>query len=354
MSSNLFGERFLGYRQPAWHHLGQVFEEPITASEAVKMANLDYQVIKAPMTITVPTVFGKTSVPIEDQIALVREPVADDPEPRVFGYASPNYGVLQNTDIAEILDALVNEWPVETAGALGHGETTFMSLDVGMASVGGEEVHQYFLATDTKDGKTAFRMAFTPIRVVCMNTLVVGLAQASVLQKMQHIADIRNQVEYRLELMAKLQKAQKYVMGTFDVMAAAVLSPRQITETMKAAYPFPARPGKATLLDTFDDDDIEAMDLGVLYGEATEAQKQWVYYCDRATNYRLGAKERLDKLNDGNPSLANTAWYVYNSVVEAEDFRDGPEGLFASSLWGARSRTKKKAYKKSYEYALKA
>ena len=31
MAHNLFGERFLGHREPAWHGLGKTFEDPITA-----------------------------------------------------------------------------------------------------------------------------------------------------------------------------------------------------------------------------------------------------------------------------------------------------------------------------------
>ena len=47
MPASIFGERFVGFRQPAWHGLGTVFEDRITVSEAVSRANLGFEIHKA-------------------------------------------------------------------------------------------------------------------------------------------------------------------------------------------------------------------------------------------------------------------------------------------------------------------
>lgn len=39
MTANLFGERFLGNREPAWHGLGMVFTESLTAVEAIRLSS---------------------------------------------------------------------------------------------------------------------------------------------------------------------------------------------------------------------------------------------------------------------------------------------------------------------------
>ena len=46
MPASIFGERFVGFRQPAWHGLGTVFEDRITVSEAVSRANLGFEIHK--------------------------------------------------------------------------------------------------------------------------------------------------------------------------------------------------------------------------------------------------------------------------------------------------------------------
>ena len=38
MAHNLFGERFVSVRVPAWHKLGRVLEEPVSATQAWNLA----------------------------------------------------------------------------------------------------------------------------------------------------------------------------------------------------------------------------------------------------------------------------------------------------------------------------
>jgi hypothetical protein len=57
----------------------------------------------------------------------------------------------------------------------------------------------------------------------------------------------------------------------------------------------------------------------------------------------------MAKFNDEQPEVAETGWAVYNAIVENEDFRDGPESLFKSALWGTRARTKNRAFEMAYK-----
>jgi phage/plasmid-like protein (TIGR03299 family) len=353
MSANLFGERYIG-RQPAWHHLGTVFSEPLLASEAIKEAGCDYEVFKSPMFVQLPTAFGEVMEQVPDKIALLRTPTDDDPQTRLFGTASPDYGLIQNTELGELLDLLVEEWPVETVGALGYGETIFLTLKApvpyNVGDLESEELDLYFLITDTKTGKSAMKVAFTPIRVVCQNTLVAGLGSARVLSKIPHIDSVKEDLEWRVELLARLAKMKAATLDRFTAMADAVLTSRSINTIINAAYPMPTKPAKVELLDGMVAEEQELIS-DEMYGELTSAQQQWIYYCERANARRQEAIDRLDKFNDEQVPVANTAWAVYNSVVENEDFRDGPETLFQSALWGTRARTKHRAFEMAYKAA---
>jgi len=342
MAHNLFDGRLAISKSPAWHKLGVVFDQPLTASEAAREARLTFQVAKMKIAATEDTPFGANIVPIDGHYALLRQPVDDDPQHRFFGLVGEDYGVVQNEEIADALDILVPDWPVESAGALGYGETIFFSLDAGSSVVAGEDVHNYFFITDTRDGKTAMRFGFTPVRVVCQNTLVSGLKSASILQSMVHVGDTKKLLEQRTTLLALLAKTQANTIESFNRMAKSVLSVDDIQAVIQEAYPEPERPSKASMLDEFDESDNEL--LAALYSELSSAQERWLYAVNRAKQLQNQALNLLLQIDDEYPSIANTGWAVFNSVVQNEDYRDGGASMYASALFGPRARAKIRAY----------
>ena len=353
MSSNLFGDRYIG-REPAWHHLGTTFEGDKLASEAIVEAGCDYEVVKSPLFVQLPTAFGNVMEPVDDKVALLRLPTPDDDKVRLFGTASPNYGLIQNRELGELLDLLVDEWPVETVGALGEGETVFITLKApqpyNVLDLEDEQLDLFFLVTDTKTGKSALKVAFTPIRVVCQNTLIAGLGSARVLSQIPHIESIKTDLTWKVELLARLSKLQAATLDRFTAMAEAVLSSRSVTSVINASYPMPTKPAKVALLDGMVAEEQELLS-GEIYDELTSTQQQWIYYCERAKARRGEAVARLEKFNDEHTKVAGTAWAAYNAVVENEDFRDGPESLFQSAIFGARARTKNRAFETAYRIA---
>jgi hypothetical protein len=46
MPASIFGSRFTGRREPAWHGLGTVFEDAPLASEAIVRSGMDYVVVE--------------------------------------------------------------------------------------------------------------------------------------------------------------------------------------------------------------------------------------------------------------------------------------------------------------------
>jgi hypothetical protein len=273
----------------------------------------------------------------------MRDPTPDDNQYRYFGLASETYGIVQNRDVAVIIDQLTGEWPVETIGALGHGETMFIALDAGETQVKGEALHQYFLVTDTKDGGTTMKIAFTPVRVVCQNTLVSGLNQATVSAALQHKATIGNDLAVRVDLMQKLQAARATTLQIFEKLACTALNAGELEFILSEAYPMPKTPAKMALIEDIEEKDIAV--LGALYDEVTKAQALFQYYCGRATAMRSAAEELFVKIGDANKDVENTAWAAYNAVVESADFREGADSVPASALFGPRAMEKRRAFK---------
>lgn len=161
---------FASAKQKAWHGLGQVVEEKMTTKEALELANLDYVVEKVPNYVH----NGKKFMP-NGSFSTRR---ADTKE--IFGNTlGSGYTVLQNTEAFEFFDHIVGESEsiIETAGALGKGERVFITAKmpdfIEVAKV--DRVENYLMVMNDHAGRASITVMFTPVRVVCNNTLNLAL-----------------------------------------------------------------------------------------------------------------------------------------------------------------------------------
>jgi len=340
MPASIFGSRFAGHREPAWHGLGTVFEDAITVSDAISLAGMDYEVVKVPI---IAQAFGQQVD--SGKVQLVREPTSDDPTPRHFGIVGPNYSVIQNRDLGKMLDPLSKKWPTETVGALGNGESVFFTLDAGEGEVAGESIKKYFLVTDAKDGGETLRIAYTPVRVVCQNTLILGLSAASSMIALRHYEDLPEDLEFHLSLIERMQIMEDQVQVQLEFLATKNVVMEQVEEILTKTYPMPSRPARIEILG-----DSQSLDgLGVsmtssLLQRYQTAKDVYERSIERTQALREGATELYDKMNDEYPNVAQTGWAIYNAIVETEDYRRGGNAK-VSSLFGARAATKARAFK---------
>ena len=341
MAANIFGERFLGRDHPAWHDIGNVFHGPKTASQAAKEAGLLYNVRSVPVTGNVETPFGLLPVEYPNRFIIMRDPTPDDDQYRPFGLVGGDYQFIQNEELAVRLDPIAERWPIETAGALGDGETVFLTFSVGELEIAEEQYKGFFVFTDTKDGKHKAKMMFTPVRVVCQNTLVMAERQAAVSVDLTHNASFDNMVDWQLKLVSRMQTAQALSTEALTKLSRYALAATQVDDILEKTYPAPKRPAKSVLLDELESEDMDDEVIAALYNDASRANKVWEYYVERATKFRDGAKELFVKFNDEQPKLAGTAYALFQSVVECADYRNGDdETIPASTLWGVRAKEK--------------
>lgn len=346
MAAGIWGDRVMSREKPMWHELGTVFSKKLKAVTAVKKSGCDYKVTLQPLGVDM----GGFMIPAPGMAAIMREPTPDDDQYRIFGTVAEDYGLIDNLWLAEQLDKLTGEWPVETIGALHHGKTFFMSLNAGSAAVAGEEITQYFVVSDTKDGRNSLQIAFTPVRVVCQNTLTAGLKQATISGAIAHRKTIHSEVELKTDLFAQMQQAQHRVLESFEAMAGIILEDGDVAEIFEATYPYPRKPKNVKVLDTLRELD-NAEEYQELIDKYTSVDAAWQAEFERMDNFRNGAWEVLDRMNQENGKLANSVWYAYNALVEVEDYRKGPEATTpASILFGSRARTKRRAWAAAMEY----
>lgn len=178
-------------REAAWHGLGTVLQNAPNTREAIRLAGLDWQVNLAPVfagpSVQAPNddrkplhVRGEDLITCHDARAMVRSihlpngDVRDD----VLGIVGDRYTPLQNTDAFRWFDPLVadGDCSLEAAGSVKEGRNVWIlaKINTKPLQVGRnpqDVAAAYLLLSNSHDGTRAVTVAFTPIRVVCWNTL---------------------------------------------------------------------------------------------------------------------------------------------------------------------------------------
>ena len=98
---------------------------------------------------------------------------------KTYGTVSSSYRLITPRDFCAAWDIAGANWPIETIGALGAGDTMFLLSKLGAREVNGDEILEYVLGINYMDGKHANVLRVTPIRVVCQNTLNAALRDTS-------------------------------------------------------------------------------------------------------------------------------------------------------------------------------
>ncbi len=187
--------------QTPWHGLGRKIPDgkKLSVREAIVAAKLDWQVELRRLFIE-----GLEEVQsgILDQYAVCR--TSDN---AFLGIVGPGYVPLQNEDALQwfqpFLDA--GEATLETAGSLKGGRHVWALAKIrdGNMTVGKRDsVAHYILLSNAHDGSVTVRVGFTPIRVVCNNTLSLAHdSKASKLLRVKHTFNLHDNLKLVREIM---------------------------------------------------------------------------------------------------------------------------------------------------------
>lgn len=153
-----------------WHGLGKILNSPPSVADAIEAAGLDWTVELFDLYARMPVGDRWRAIPVEHK-AVRRMDTGD-----VLGVVGKTYIPLQNTEAFDIFEPLVADGSItlETAGSLKNGRRVWVLARIknGDGEVGkGDEVKPFVLLSTAHDGSMAARLGFTPIRVVCNNTL---------------------------------------------------------------------------------------------------------------------------------------------------------------------------------------
>lgn len=335
MPASIFGNRFVDNREPAWHRLGLVIADPLSAVAAFKRMG-KYEVDLSP--IVIPAHGSRTGEIPMHQNAIIRSPTPDDPEHRVFGAVSEDYVLIQPNEFCRIWDEHVGE-PIETIGALGRGETLFISTKLPSFDVRGDQVDNYLVAASPMTGGDAAETRVTPIRVVCENTLILSAYMATETYRIVHTEGAKERLASWLsEIHDRAIERTEAIKAAFNILAKHRVSRYHVGKVLEVAYPLPKKPRLAA-----PEEVVQAR------------EERWEYLVNMSKQRRSAAKELFNGRGQGSdvPAAAGTTWGLYNAVVELEDYRRGRgvESISEDALYGERAKTKARAFEACLEIA---
>lgn len=161
-----------------WHGLGVQVTPDLSTDEMLIKAGLDWSVSKRPMFASRMAADGQLTeahiIPCKGHNALVR-----DTDEKVLDVVGDNYVPVQNKQAMQFFRDFTDagDMKLETAGSLDGGRQVWVLANLGdeFELAGGDKVKGYLLLSQPHIYGKALNIMFTPIRVVCNNTLTMAL-----------------------------------------------------------------------------------------------------------------------------------------------------------------------------------
>lgn len=155
-------------RKTYFDGLGEIITNANSSEQAIKLAKLDYEVVKQPLFVQSPL------RKVANQFATVRTDTKD-----ILGVVGKNYNILQNKEAFDFLDGLVEGGAtIETGGTYRGSSASFITASTEPMNILGDEFKPYLLIMNSFDGSGSVRVMFTPVRVFCSNCLALAIKQA--------------------------------------------------------------------------------------------------------------------------------------------------------------------------------
>jgi phage/plasmid-like protein (TIGR03299 family) len=271
-------------KEPAWHGLGKVLENaPENAEQAIEAAGLDWGVGKYPLWLEDVDESGErvyNKFPLS--YAIVRES-----DKSILGSVGPQYTPVQNKEMFSWFDPFVESGECEynTAGSLFDGAKVWVLAKINrqnMEVIPGDEITKFLLLSNSHDGKNAVRVGFTPIRVVCANTLAMAHNDKnSKLIRVRHSSKVMTNLNNIRETIDAVNEQFEATAEQFRVLANSHINQADLTKYVRV------------LMD---------VDVNIAESEISTRKKGLI---DQVM--KLIAKE-----SDSNNRIKDTWWAAYN------------------------------------------
>jgi phage/plasmid-like protein (TIGR03299 family) len=196
-----------------WHGLGVEVHNDLTPDQMLVKAGLDWTVEKHPTF----AVINDEPVVTPSQ-ALVRS--SDN---KVLTMVSGDWNPVQNHEAFEFFNEFVMEGNMEmhTAGSLKGGQMVWALAKVkdSFEILGGDKVESYLLFSNPHQYGRGIDIRFTPIRVVCNNTLTLSLNSSS-----EHMVKLNHRRKFDAGMVKSTLGIASHKLGEYKEMSEFLAS----------------------------------------------------------------------------------------------------------------------------------
>src|SRR3990167_2472270 len=314
LNINENGEANMAYvGETPWHKQGVYLgEKEATSEEMLVAAGMDWKVITRP--VYVPDNEEEYYSEIEGYKSIIRQDTNE-----ILSIVKNRYTPLQNEEAFAVLDPFLSETKAvwHTAGVLGKGERVWVlaKLPGNIQVTKDDIIDKYFLLTSSHDGSSSIQLRFTPIRVVCQNTLQMSLVgEGSSIMKVKHTKNQGGKIKEAIKILGLVEQCSK-----------------EFENTAKEMYEF-----------KMSDTDIDNYLTEILnIGEDCKEKVQ--LYNDKSFSRFRNLVE--NGVGTDIKDVKGSLWGVYNAVTEGVDHTDRKVKDTLKYIWfGAGNNIKDKAW----------
>ena len=292
-------DSFFSVKEKAWHGLGQIVADYPTSEQAIQYAGLDYEVVKSPLFtkgngLSIGAggiVTDETDIAVPNYYATLRTD-----NNNILGVVGKDYQIIQNRDAFSFFDSIVGGEGIlyETAGALGKGERIFITAKLpDYIRVGNDDmIEKYLFLTTSHDGSGSITAAFTPVRIVCANTLNAAMHSKSQTIRIRHTANAKQRLEQAHKVMGITNTLSLQLETIFNTWSKVRITDKEVKKLIQAALV----PNKEVL-------------KNLQSGNGEDLSTCFVNMCDNAYEYAMNNPTQLMDTTQG------TVFGAYNAIT---------------------------------------
>ena len=309
-----------------------------TAEDVIMSAGLNWTVAKCELVAKMPLhlnqaensgfVFGNNNyVDCPNAYATYR---TDTNTP--LGVVKERYTPVQNIDAFSFFNNAIGKdkaiW--QTAGWFGNGERIFVSAKLPKnIFVQDDPVENYLVFTTSHDGSSGVKILFTPIRVICENTLNAAIDGDTNYVSFRHTKSVHSNLDIAAEILGICEKKIEFLDEKYSFMRKIAMKDNE-AQTIFA---------KVILTD---DELLRIRETGHTIGQIVT--RDWRAIQD--SQISMKKVNTLSEMNNyyfdgaGQHEIVGTGWGVYNAITGYYSNIDNSEGTkrMDSLLYGDKSR----------------
>ena len=230
--------------EQAWHGLGTVIQDDLSAVDAAERFGLTWPVEGLPLYAM--TRDGRY-LPVDTHVANYRTADCDGQSiEHLLGVVGVDYRVCQNRELAEFTHALAETGRVtiESCGSLRGGKRVWFLARGEAFTVGDtvDKVYPYILVSNGHDGTQAIRVTPTTVRVVCSNTLHMVIPRSegerpeSAAITIRHSGKISDKLEQARNALKYYGSILQRNRDIFDAMQSQAVEREQVVKLFADTY----------------------------------------------------------------------------------------------------------------------